>query len=98
MKKNLFFKQFVLNDFKKQMGMPAEAFKRKLESQCIEAQNGQWSSVTADKEMFINLQGLYAHQREMLAGFEKNPAQLQSDTAMLNAWIATLQKIIDELD
>ncbi len=98
LKKNMFFRTFVLNDFKKHMGMPAEAFKRKLEGLHDEAQSGRWNDVSANKEMFIKLQSLYARQRDMLAGFEKDPAQLKSDTALMNGWIDTLQKIIDELN
>ncbi len=97
-KKNMFFRTFVLNDFKKHMGMPAEAFKRKLEGLYDEAQKGQWNNVAANKDMFVKLQSLYARQREMLAGFEKDPAQLKSDTALMNGWIDTLQKIINELN
>jgi hypothetical protein len=76
--------------------MPAEAFKRRLESLCAGAQNGHWRDLAANKEMFVKLKSLYAHQRDLLAGFEKNPIQLQSDTALLNEWISTLQKLILE--
>ncbi len=98
MKKNLFFKQFVLNDFKKQMGMPAEAFKRRLEGLYAEAQSGQWSNVADKKELFVMLARLYARQRDMLASFEKDPVQLKSDTALMNGWIDTLRKIVNELN
>ncbi len=97
MKKNMFFRQFVLNDFKKQTGMPAEAFKRKLASLYAGAQAGQWGDVTASKDMFVKLQGLYAHQRDLLQSFEKDPQQLQSDTALMNGWIEDLRRLIDAL-
>ncbi len=97
MKKNLFVRQILLSDFKKQMGMPADAFKRQLESLYAEAQNGRWNTVVAGKDVFVKLQGLYAHQRDMLASFEKDPAQLKSDTAMMNGWIDSVREMIDEL-
>ena len=93
----MFFRQFVLNDFKKQTGMPAEAFKRKLASLYAGAQAGQWGDVTASKDMFVKLQGLYAHQRDLLQSFEKDPQQLQSDTALMNGWIEDLRRLIDAL-
>ena len=97
MTKNLFFRQFVLNDFKKQMGTPAQAFKRQLEDLHQEVQNGQWDKLLASKDLFVKLQSLYAHQRDLLSSFEKDPVQLKNDTALMNGWIATLGKLIESL-
>ncbi len=97
-KKNLFFRQFVLNDFKKQTGIPAEAFLRQLQDLREAARNGRRQKLAAGKDIFVKLQKQYAHQRDMLASFEKDPAQLQRDTALMNGWIDTLQEALACLD
>jgi len=96
-KKNLFQKKFILGDFKKQMGLPAEIYKQQLENLQSQIQNHQWSNFADNKGMFIKLQHFYEHQRELLQGYEKDAAQLANDTRLLNSWIDILQDIIDLL-
>ncbi len=96
-KKKLFQKQYILNDFKKQMGLPADSFKKQLEALQSQSQNHQWDNFLNSKEMFIKLQRFYEHQKDLLQGYEKNAAQLANDTKLLNSWIDMLQDIIDIL-
>lgn len=95
--KNLFQKKFILSDFKKQMGVSADAFKQQLETLQSQIQNRQWNDFAENKATFVKLKHFYEHQRELLQGFEKNAEQLASDTALLNSWIETLQGIIELL-
>lgn len=97
-KKKLFQKQFILTDFKKQMMLPADNFKKQLEALQIQILNNQWDSFLNSKEMFIKLQRFYKHQIELLKDYEKNAMQLAKDTKLLNTWIDILQDIIDMLD
>lgn len=53
-RKNLFQKQFILSDFKKQMGLPAESFKKQLEALQMQIQNHQWDNFLSSKDMFTN--------------------------------------------
>lgn len=96
-KKKLFQKHFILTDFKKQMGLPADSFKKQLEALQSQSQNHQWDSFLNSKEMFIKLQRFYEHQKDLLQGYEKNEVQLANDTKLLNSWIDILQDIIDIL-
>ena len=96
-KKKLFEKQFILIDFKKQMGLPADSYKKQLEALQSQSQNHQWDSLLNSKEMFIKLQRFYEHQKVLLQAYEKNAAQLANDTKLLNSWIDILQDIIDIL-
>lgn len=96
-KKNLFQKQFILSDFKKQMGMPAESFKIQIEVMQGQIENNEWGSFLNSKELFIKWRCFYEHQMKLLQGYEKNAAQLESDTKLLNSWIDSLQKIINIL-
>ncbi len=94
-KKKLFQKQFILSDFKKQMGLPAESFKKQLEALQKQIQNHQWDSFLNCKDIFIKLQYFYKHQIKLLQGYEKDATQLANDTKLLNSWVDILQDIID---
>ena len=96
-KKGLFQKQFILSDFKKQMGMPAESFKKQLEVLQNQIQNHEWDSFLSSKKMFVKLQCYYEHQLKLIQGYEKDATQLANDTKLLNSWIDILQGIIDIL-
>ena len=93
-KKKLFQKQFILSDFKKQMGLPADSFKIQIESLQDQIHNNEWGNFLDSKEMFIKWRCFYEHQIKLLQGYEKNAAQLASDTKHLNSWIENLQEII----
>lgn len=93
-KKKLFQKQFILSDFKKQMGLSAESFKMQIEALQGQIHNNEWGNFLDSKEMFIKWRCFYEHQIKLLQGYEKNAAQLASDTKLLNSWIENLQEII----
>ncbi|WP_069998087.1 SDR family NAD(P)-dependent oxidoreductase [Cellulosilyticum sp. I15G10I2] len=93
-KKKLFQKQFIFSDFKKQMGLPAENFKIQIEALQGQINNNEWGNFLDSKKMFIKWRCYYEHQIKLLQGYEKNAAQLRSDTKLLNSWIENLQEII----
>jgi hypothetical protein len=94
-KKKMFQKQFLLSDFKKQMGLPAESFKNQLEILQNQIQNNQWDSFLSRKDMFVKLQRFYEHQIKLLQSYEKDAVRLENDTKLLKSWIDILQEIID---
>lgn len=96
-KKKLFQKQFIMSDFKKQMGLPAESFKVQIETLQSQIYNKEWSDFLASRDMFIKWRCFYEHQIKQLQGYEKNTMQLASDTELLNSWIETIREIISEL-
>jgi len=93
-KKKLFQKQFILSDFKKQMGQSAENFKQQLEVMQSEIQNNQWDNFLNSKDMFIKLRYFYEHQKKLLIGYEKDTIQLSSDIKLLDSWIEILHDMI----
>lgn len=93
-KKKLFQKQFILSDFKKQMGLSADSFKIQIEALQDQIHNNEWGNFLDSKKMFIKWRCFYEHQIKLLQGYEKNAAQLASDTKLLNSWIENLQEII----
>ncbi len=96
-KKKLFEKQFILSDFKKQMGLTADRFKQQLEVLQSQIEDHQWDNFLNNKDMFIKLQRFYEHQKFLLQGYEKNAVTLAHDTKLLNSWIDILQDIIDSI-
>lgn len=96
-KKKMFQKQFILSDFKKQMGLSADSFKIQIESLQGQIHNNEWGTFLDSKEMFIKWRCFYEHQIKLLQGYEKNAAQLASDTKLLNGWIGNLEEIINIL-
>lgn len=96
-KKKLFQKQFILSDFKKQMGQSADRFNNHLEALLLQTQNHQWNTIMESKDIFLKLQHFYKHQKELLQSYEKNETQLANDTKLLNHWIELLQELIDML-
>jgi NAD(P)-dependent dehydrogenase (short-subunit alcohol dehydrogenase family) len=96
-KKNLFQKQFIHSDFKKQMGQPAESFKKQLETLQSQIQNHNWNDFLNSKGMFLKLQHFYEHQKELLKNYEKDVTQLNSEINLLNSWIEILKEIINYL-
>lgn len=94
-RKKLFQKQFIFSDFKKQMGLPAESFKKQLETLQNQIHNNEWDSFLSSKGMFVRWKNYYIHQKKLLEGYEKNMAQLADDTKLLNSWIDILQEITD---
>lgn len=97
LKKTLFQKQFILSDFKKQMGLPADSFKKQLETLQSQISNNEWDSFLSSKEMFVRWKNYYIHQKKLLEGYEKDMTQLANDTKLLNSWIDILQEVIDIL-
>jgi hypothetical protein len=76
------------------MGLPADSFKIQIESLQGQIHNNEWGNFLDSKEMFIKWRCFYEHQIKLLQGYEKNAAQLASDTKLLNSWIENLQEII----
>lgn len=96
-KKKLFQKQFILSDFKKQMGIPADSFNNQLKELRVHVENKELEALIKCKGMFIKWQAFYEHQIKLLQGYEKDSIQLSKDTALLNEWIDILQDINDLL-
>lgn len=95
--KKLFQKQFILSDFKKFMGLPAERFKEQVDALQGDVQNQKWEQFLNSRDLFKKWQGFYEHQKELLKKHERNPILLANDTKLLDSWIAILQSIIDAI-
>lgn len=93
MERNIFERQWVLRDFKKTVGMPAERFKSDLERLSGLLESGDESSILEYAGHFEKLGQYFQRQHKLLQGFEKNPDKLKENSAILTSWIETLEEI-----
>jgi len=90
--RNLFQRQWVFRDFKKQTGMSVDEMGVELADIAKSVKTGQTS-----KESVENLRKLasyYKHQQELLQGFERNPKKLEENTKEIQGWIEKIQALI----
>ena len=89
--RNVFERQWVLRDFKKIVKQAADEFKYALESA---AQLSPKEALRNQKDLFVRLKSYYAHQYDMLQGFEKNAARLEENSRIMRGWMDELSRVI----
>ncbi len=95
LQRNLFERQWVLRDFKKRVGLPAEAVDNTLQTVRNTLERGE--SPTLSPALFAKLQAYWQHQYTLLQSFEKDPNQREAYGRQIQAWIADLQQLLDLL-
>lgn len=95
LQRNLFERQWVLRDFKKRVGLPAEAVDNTLQTARNTLERGE--SPTLSPALFAKLQSYWQHQYTLLQSFEKDPDQREAYGRQIQAWIADLQQLLDLL-
>ena len=76
LQRNLFERQWVLRDFKKRVGLPAEAVDNTLQTARNTLERGE--SPTLSPALFAKLQAYWQHQYTLLQSFEKDPDQREA--------------------
>ena len=95
LQRNLFERQWVLRDFKKRVGLPAEAVDNTLQTARNTLERGE--RPTLSPALFAKLQAYWQHQYTLLQSFEKDPDQREAYGRQIQAWIADLQQLRDLL-
>ena len=95
LQRNLFERQWVLRDFKKRVGLPAEDVDNTLQTARNTLERGE--SPTLSPALFAKLQAYWQHQYTLLQSFEKDPDQREAYGRQIQAWIADLQQLLDLL-
>lgn len=95
--RNVFERQWVLRDFKKQVKLTADGFKFELESTLPLAENKKTPELGQKKDLFVRLHGYYAHQLKLLQGFEKDADKLEENSRIIQGWIDDVRQVIDLL-
>jgi len=87
--RNLFQRQWVFRDFKKQTGMSVDEMGAELARIADSLKGGRISKGTV--EILDKLGTYYKHQQELLQGFEKNPKKLEENLKEIQTWIDEIQ-------
>lgn len=95
--RNIFERQWVLRDFKKQVKLAADEFKFELESTLPLAENKKTPELGQKKDLFVRLHGYYEHQFKLLQGFEKDADKLEENSRIIQGWIDGVQQVVDLL-
>jgi len=91
-KRNLFERQWVARDFKKNAGMSIDEMLGALKNVGSNLKNQ--TATGASVETLKKLAGYYEHQQEQLKGFEKDPKKLQENLAIMDGWLRDIRALI----
>lgn len=95
--RNIFERQWVLRDFKKEVGLSAEQALYELgECKRLAAQENA-EAVRAKKGVLLRLQGYYRHQHKLMLGYEKNAAKREEHAHIILGWAAQVQAVLDRI-
>lgn len=94
-KMNVFERQWVFRDFKKSMGMSAEQAGETLRQvrEAVELHNGL---EIKDRSFFQRLHDYWAHQLQLLRGYEKNPERLAENEEIITGWMNDIHQFLGE--
>ena len=88
--RNIFERQWVLRDFRKCVGRPADEVQARMQEL---AQSG--GLLTADDRSLLEaLVRYWQHQDQLLQSFEKDPQKRQEYSRTIQGWIADLQALL----
>ncbi len=95
--RNVFERQWVLRDFKKEVNLPAEQMFHEMKALQLAAEQKDDAAVCAKKDLLTSLQGYYRHQYKLMMGYEKNAATREENGRIISGWIEELQILIDHI-
>lgn len=94
-KMNIFERQWVFRDFKKNMGMSAEQAKNFLDQ--VQHNLEQRKDLNAkERTFFSKLQGYWEHQLKLLRGYEKSKDKLKENEQIILSWINDIHDFLAE--
>ncbi len=95
--RNVFERQWVLRDFKKEVNRSAEQVAREIKElrRFIEQEDAK--ALQAKKPLLVSLQSYYRHQHKLMLGYEKNAAKREENARIILGWIDDLQVLLDAI-
>jgi NAD(P)-dependent dehydrogenase (short-subunit alcohol dehydrogenase family) len=94
-KRNLFERQWLSRDFKKNTGMSIDEMQTTLKALGNSLKTGD--STAEFVEPLNRLAAYYVHQQEQLKGFEKDPKKLQENLRIIDGWIRDAKALVEAL-
>jgi NAD(P)-dependent dehydrogenase (short-subunit alcohol dehydrogenase family) len=95
--RSLFERQWVIRDFKKTAGWPAEQWLEVLGQLQRHLEQDDLSAVRALAAPLDKLAGYYKHLGELAKGYEKDPVELAESLRHVNAWQAEAEQLHKEI-
>ena len=97
LKRNVFERQWVLRDFKKNVGSSAEQYKAKMQLVNSIISKSDFEELSAYKADLEKLKTYYKHQHKLLQGYERNPQKLKQNSDIMVGWIQDIEQICNIL-
>lgn len=91
---NIFERQWVFRDLKKNLGFSAEQALEKLKALYTQSQRGNTPLPTPDRAFFEKLKGYWEHQLKLLQGYQKNKQKLEEQSRIISGWIADIEEFL----
>ena len=95
--RNIFERQWVLRDFKKYMGVPAETVKKEFDRIHKEIESGIGLRNISQK-LFEKLLYYWKHQLKLLRGFEKDERKFIEYSQAISEWISDIQMLLEKME
>ena len=95
--RNIFERQWVLRDFKKYMGVPAETVKKEFDRIHKEIESGIGLRNISQK-LFEKLLYYWKHQLKLLRRFEKDERKFIEYSQAISEWISDIQMLLEKME
>ena len=95
--RNIFERQWVLRDFKKYMGVPAETVKKEFDRIHKEIESGIGLRNISQK-LFEKLLYYWKHKLKLLRGFEKDERKFIEYSQAISEWISDIQMLLEKME
>ncbi len=93
---NVFERQWVLRDFKKNMGLSADQALEKLKALEASLKNKEPSSISLEKGFLSKLKSYWEHQLKLLQSYQKDKAKREEHSQTLLGWISDIDTLISQ--
>ena len=91
-KRNLFERQWVYRDFKKQTGRSVDEMLAALEN--LETHISSREMTAEVSAPLTELASYYRHQQDLLRGFEKDPKKMETNLKAMDSWIDDISTLL----
>ncbi len=95
--RNVFERQWVLRDFKKEVNHSAEQVRHEITELLRFTEQEDSEALQGKKPLLVSLQGYYRHQHKLMLGYEKNAAKREENARIILGWIDDLQAVLDAI-
>ena len=93
--RNIFQRQWVYRDFKKNTGMSVDDMLNAIQG--LEVNVAVGAPTARFFEPLKKLADYYEHQKDLLKSFERSAEVLEKNTAIINGWISDINALLEEL-